>query len=150
MASCASSPTTVLTPEDDKAASTDQNEHSGKECKPTIASEGSSDEIRMRKRTEKPPSDGGKGGKRPRKRAVESDSNDDSEAQVAAGVSIKEVEEVSSIEKIIALTMDEESISTEDSDAGERPTPPPVLLRTRGPCLPARPVVESAMPIAVA
>ena len=95
----------------------------------------------------KPPSDGGKGGKRPRKRVVESDSSDDSVAQMAAGVPIKEV---SAIEKIIAPTVDEESVSTEDSDAGERPTPPPVLLRTRGPCLVARPVVESALPIAVA
>ena len=98
----------------------------------------------------KPPSDGGKGGKRPRKRVVESDSSDDSVAQIAAGVPIKEVEEVSANEKIIAPTVDEESVSTEDSDAGERPTPPPVLLRTRGPCLVARPVVESALPIAVA
>ena len=40
VASCASSPTTVLTPEDDKAASTDQNERSGKDYKPTIASVG--------------------------------------------------------------------------------------------------------------
>ena len=148
MASCASSPTRVLTPEDDKAASTDQNERSGKECKPTIASEGSSDEERTRKRVKKPPSDGGKGGKRPRKRVAETESSDESVAQMAAGVPIKEV---SAIEKIIAPTMDEESVSTEDSDdAGERPTPPPVLLRTRGPCLGARPVVESALPIAVA
>ena len=93
----------------------------------------------------KPPSDGGKGGKRQRKRVVESDSSDDSVAQMAAGVPIKEV---SAIEKIIAPTVDEESVSTEDSDTGERP--PPVLLRTRGPCLVARPVVESALPIAVA
>ena len=78
----------------------------------------------------------------------ESDSSDESVAQIAAGVSIKEVEEVYAIEKIIAPNVDEESVSTEDSDTGERP--PPVLLRTRGPCLPARPVVESALPIAVA
>ena len=94
----------------------------------------------------KPPSDGGKGGKRQRKRVVESDSSDDS--QMAAGVPIKEAEKVSAIEKIIAPTVDEESVSTEDSDTGERP--PPVLLRTRGPCLVARPLVESALPIAVA
>ena len=140
----------VLAPEDDKAASTHQNERSGKECKPTIASEGSSDEEGVRKRAKKPPSDGGKRGKRPRKPVVESDSSDDPEAQIAAGVPTKEVEEVSANEKIIAPTVDEESVSTEDSDAGERPTPPPVLLRTRGPCLVARPVVESALPIAVA
>ena len=79
---------------------------------------------------------------------VESDSSDDPVAQIAAGVPIKEVEEVSANEKIIAPTVDEESVSTEDSDTGERP--PPVLLRTRGPCLVASPVVESALPIAVA
>ena len=67
----------------------------------------------------KPPSDGGKGGKRPRNRVAESDSSDDSVAQIAAGVPIKEFEEVSAIEKIIAPTMDEESVSTEDSDAGK-------------------------------
>ena len=139
----------MLTPEDDKAASTDQNERSGKDCKPTIASEGSSDEEGTRKRAKKPPSDGGKEGKRPRKRVVESDSSDDPEAQIAAGVPTKEVEEVSANEKIIAPTVDEES-STEESDAGEGPTLPPILLRTRGPCLVARPVVESALPIAVA
>ena len=77
---------------------------------------------------------------------VESDSSDDSVAQMASRVPTKEVV----TEKIIAPTMDEESISTEDSDAGERPTPPPVLLRTRGPCLPARPVVEFAQLIAIA
>ena len=94
-------------------------------------------------------SDGGNGGKRSRKRVVEeSDSSDESVAQIAAGVPIKEVEEVYAIEKIIAPKVDEESVSTEDSDTGERP--PPVLLRTRGPCLVARPVVESALPIAVA
>ena len=93
----------------------------------------------------KPPSDGAKGGKRPRKCVVETESSDESVAQMAAGVPIKEV---SAIEKIIAPTVDEESVSTEDSDTGERP--PPVLLRTRGPCLVARPVVESALPIAVA
>ena len=86
LASCASSPTTVLTPEDDEQES-DKNERSGKECKPTIAS--SSDEEGTRKRLKKPPSDGGKGGKRPRKRVVESDSSDDSVAQSAAGVPIK-------------------------------------------------------------
>ena len=120
-----------------RAASTDQNERSGKECKPTIAS--SSDEERTRKRVKKGDPDGDEGGKRLRKRVVESDSSDDS-------VPIKEV----ATEKIIAPSMDEESISTEDSDAGERPTPPLVLLRARGPCLPARPVVESAPLIAVA
>ena len=93
----------------------------------------------------KPPSDSSKGGKRPRKRVVESDSSDDSVAQMAAGVPIKEVY---AIEKIIAPKVDEESVSTQDSDTGEQP--PPVLLRTRGPCLVARPVVESALPIAVA
>ena len=139
----------MLTPEDDKAASTDQNERSGKDSKPTIASEGSSDEEGMRKRAKKPPSDGGKRGKRPRKPVVESDSSDDPVAQIAAGVPIQEVEEVTENEKkIIAPTVDEESVSTEDSDTGERP--PPVLLRTRGPCLVARPVVESAPLIAVA
>ena len=81
---------------------------------------------------------------------MESDSSDDPEAQIAAGVPAKEVEEVSANEKIIAPTVDQESVSTEESDAGERPTPPPVLLRTRGPCLVARPEVESALPIAVA
>ena len=78
---------------------------------------------------------------------MDSDSSDDRVAQIAAGVPIKEVEEVYAIEKIIAPNVDEESVSTEDSDTGERP--PPVLLRTRGPCLVARPVVESALPIAI-
>ena len=83
---------------------------------------------------------------------VASDSSYDSVAQMAAAMPFKETkgEMVSPFERIISPTVNEGSISTEDSDAGERPTPPPVLRRARRPCLPARPVVESALPIAVA
>ena len=80
---------------------------------------------------------------------METETSDDSVARPVAEVPIKG-KEVRAIEKITAPTMDKESINMEDSGAGERPTPPPILLRTRGPCLVARPVVESAPLIAVA